>query len=47
MKTFPSVSAYLKAIPPAPRAALQQLRKTIKAAVKARMDINRRKGERA
>jgi uncharacterized protein YdhG (YjbR/CyaY superfamily) len=32
MKTFASVAAYLKAVPPAPRAALQKLRKTIKAA---------------
>jgi uncharacterized protein YdhG (YjbR/CyaY superfamily) len=32
MKKFASVSAYLKAVPPAPRAALQKLRKTIKAA---------------
>ena len=31
MKKFASVSAYLKAVPPAPRAALQKLRKTIKA----------------
>ncbi len=29
---FVSVTAYLRAVPPAPRAALQQLRKTIKAA---------------
>ena len=32
MKPFSSVAAYLRATPPAPRAALQQLRKTIKAA---------------
>jgi uncharacterized protein YdhG (YjbR/CyaY superfamily) len=32
MKRFASVAAYLRAVPPAPRAALQQLRKTIKAA---------------
>jgi uncharacterized protein YdhG (YjbR/CyaY superfamily) len=32
MKKFTSVAAYLKAVPPAPRAALQQLRQTIKAA---------------
>ena len=32
MKPFASVAAYLRAPPPAPRAALQQLRKTIKAA---------------
>ena len=32
MKQFASVAAYLKAVPPAPRAALEQLRKTIKAA---------------
>jgi uncharacterized protein YdhG (YjbR/CyaY superfamily) len=32
MKRFASVAAYLQAVPPAPRAALQQLRKTIKAA---------------
>jgi len=32
MKKFASVAAYLRAVPPAPRAALQQLRKTIKAA---------------
>jgi uncharacterized protein YdhG (YjbR/CyaY superfamily) len=32
MKKFTSVAAYLKAVPPAPRAARQQLRKTIKAA---------------
>ena len=32
MKKFASVAAYLKAVPPAPRAALQKLRKTIKAA---------------
>ena len=31
MKKFTSVAAYLKAVPPAPRAALQKLRKTIKA----------------
>ena len=32
MKKFASVAAYLKAVPPGPRAALQQLRRTIKAA---------------
>jgi len=32
MKKFASVAAYMKAVPPAPRAALQKLRKTIKAA---------------
>src|SRR5438094_1630231 len=32
MKKPSSVAAYLKAVPPAPRAALQRLRKTIKAA---------------
>src|SRR5205807_7702173 len=32
MKKPSSVAAYLRAVPPAPRAALQQLRKTIKAA---------------
>jgi uncharacterized protein YdhG (YjbR/CyaY superfamily) len=32
MKKFTSVAAYLKAVPPAPRAALQRLRKTIQAA---------------
>jgi uncharacterized protein YdhG (YjbR/CyaY superfamily) len=32
MKQFPSVAAYLRAVPPAPRAVLQKLRKTIKAA---------------
>ena len=32
MKKFASVAAYLRAVPPAPRAALQQLRRTIKAA---------------
>jgi len=32
MKKFASVAAYLKAVPPAPRAALQKLRTTIKAA---------------
>ena len=32
MKTPPSVAAYLKAVPPAQRAALQRLRRTIKAA---------------
>ena len=32
MKRFASVAAYLRAVPPAPRAALQKLRKTIKAA---------------
>ena len=32
MKKFTSVAAYLRAVPPAPRAALQKLRKTIKAA---------------
>src|SRR5256885_16673171 len=32
MKKFSSVAAYLKTVPPAPRAALQQLRQTIKAA---------------
>jgi uncharacterized protein YdhG (YjbR/CyaY superfamily) len=52
MKKFASVATYLKAVPPAPRAALQQLRKTIKAAapealvrrlVKARIAQNERK----
>src|SRR5213593_3940976 len=32
MKKFASVAAYLKAVPPAPRAALQKLRKAIKVA---------------
>jgi uncharacterized protein YdhG (YjbR/CyaY superfamily) len=32
VRKFASVAAYLRAVPPAPRAALQQLRKTIKAA---------------
>ncbi len=32
MRKFASVAAYLRAVPPAPRAALQRLRKTIKAA---------------
>ena len=32
MKKFASVADYLMAVPPAPRAALQRLRKTIKAA---------------
>ena len=32
MKKFASVAAYLRAVPPAPRAALQRLRKKIKAA---------------
>ena len=32
MKKFASVSAYLRAVPPAARGALQRLRKTIKAA---------------
>jgi len=32
MKKFASVPAYLRAVPPAPRAALQKLRNTIKAA---------------
>jgi uncharacterized protein YdhG (YjbR/CyaY superfamily) len=32
MKKFASVAAYLKTVPPAPRAALQKLRKTIRAA---------------
>ncbi len=32
MKKFASVSVYLRAVPPAPRAVLQKLRKTIKAA---------------
>jgi uncharacterized protein YdhG (YjbR/CyaY superfamily) len=32
MKKFASVAAYLRAVPPGPRAALQQLRRTIKAA---------------
>src|SRR3989442_4557637 len=32
MKKFASVAAYLRAVPPVPRAALQKLRKTIKAA---------------
>ena len=32
MTEFTSVAAYMKAVPPAPRAALQKLRKTIKAA---------------
>jgi uncharacterized protein YdhG (YjbR/CyaY superfamily) len=33
MKKFASVAAYLRAVPPAQRAALEQLRKAIKAAV--------------
>jgi hypothetical protein len=42
VKKFDSVAAYLRAVPPAPRAALQKLRKTIKAAalVKARVAQN-------
>ena len=32
MKKFDSMAAYLRAVPPAPRAALQKLRKTVKAA---------------
>ena len=32
MKKFASVDAYLRAVPPGPRAALKKLRKTIKAA---------------
>ena len=32
MKKFASVAAYLRAVPPAPRAVLQKLRQTIKAA---------------
>jgi uncharacterized protein YdhG (YjbR/CyaY superfamily) len=32
MKKFASVAAYLRAVPPRPRAALQQLRKIVKAA---------------
>lgn len=32
MQKFASVAAYLRAVPPAPRAALQKLRQTIKAA---------------
>ena len=32
MKKASSVAAYLRAVPPAPRAALQRLRETIKAA---------------
>ena len=32
MKKFASVADYLRAVPPAPRAALQKLRQTIKAA---------------
>ena len=32
MKKFASVAAYLRAVPPTPRAALQKLRRTIKAA---------------
>jgi uncharacterized protein YdhG (YjbR/CyaY superfamily) len=32
MKNFASVDAYLRAVPPAPRTALQKLRRTIKAA---------------
>jgi uncharacterized protein YdhG (YjbR/CyaY superfamily) len=32
MKKFTSVNAYLRAVPPVPRAALQKLRRTIKAA---------------
>jgi uncharacterized protein YdhG (YjbR/CyaY superfamily) len=32
MKKFASVAAYLRAVPPAPRAALRKLRQTIKAA---------------
>ncbi len=32
MKKFASVAAYLRAVPPAPRAALQKLRKIVKAA---------------
>jgi uncharacterized protein YdhG (YjbR/CyaY superfamily) len=33
MRKFASVAAYLRAVPPKPRAALQRVRKTIKAAV--------------
>src|SRR5216117_3049586 len=32
MKKFDSVASYLRAVPPAPRAALQRLRKTVQAA---------------
>ena len=39
MKKFASVAAYLRAVPPAPRAALQKLRKTIKAAAPAATEV--------
>jgi uncharacterized protein YdhG (YjbR/CyaY superfamily) len=39
MKTFASVAAYLKAVPPAPRAALQKLRRTIKAAAPEAVEV--------
>jgi uncharacterized protein YdhG (YjbR/CyaY superfamily) len=39
MRKFASVAAYLKAVPPAPRAALQKLRQTIKAAAPAATEL--------
>ena len=39
MRRFASVNAYLRAVPPAPRAALQKLRKTIKAAAPAATEV--------
>jgi uncharacterized protein YdhG (YjbR/CyaY superfamily) len=39
VKKFVSVSAYLRAVPPASRAALQKLRKTIKAAAPAATEV--------
>ena len=39
MKNFSSVADYLRAVPPAPRAALQKLRKTIKAAAPAATEV--------
>src|SRR2546426_6488959 len=39
MKKPSSVAAYLRAVPPAPRAALQKLRKTIKAAAPEAIEV--------
>src|SRR6059036_3539020 len=39
MKRPSSVAAYLRAVPPAPRAALQKLRKTIKAAAPEAIEV--------
>ncbi len=39
MKKFSSVAAYLRAVPPAPRAALRKLRKTIQAAAPEAIEV--------